>query len=438
MAVARHDRTFGELRQPHTVIIARGERVRHFTVGSRLLATGVVLAATLAVTGLAAPAWYLTRGDDAQSAMAHQIALRRDYEERIAALRTQVDSLTSRHALSQKLVETKVDVLLEQQEELAARYDRLRPLFDRAEATGLIAKPVPLPTAKPTAGETEAAGEILPAEDETAAAWSTDDADNSLRISTMPADVPRNPANAAPRVAAQVAPSVSDATIREIGRAIDMAEFRQIAELQRLADTARVRTVKIATALRTAGIPLGAMEPEAATGGPFEPVPANFDFDESVSDLETALTALQEARSVAESLPLTPPMARRHVSSRYGVRPDPFLGRSALHAGVDYALPQGTPVTVSAPGKVVHAGRAGGYGKMVEIDHGRGITTRYGHMSRIDVRVGQTVTKGTPIGAVGSTGRSTGPHLHYEIRRGGKAIDPERFFGIGERIGRFS
>lgn len=428
MAAARHDRTFGEFRQAHTVIIARGEQVRHFTVSPRRLAAGVVLAATLAVAGIATPAWYVLQGDPAIQAVDIQTSLRREYEQRIAALRTQVDSLTSRHALSQRLVETKVDVLLEQQEELAARYDTLRPLFDRAEASGLIAKPVPLPTAKPAApGQQELSADIVAAPDDTEVTTPLGgDADDVLRTGLI--TVEERPAGG----------RVADAALREVGRAIDMVEFRQISELQRLADTARVRTVKIATALKAAGIALGDTEPEAATGGPFEPVPSGFDFDASVSELDTALTALHAVGSLAASLPLSPPMARRYVSSTYGVRPDPFLGRTALHAGVDYALPQGTPVTASAPGKVVRAGRAGGYGNMVEIDHGRGITTRYGHMSRIDVRVGQRVTKGAPIGTVGSTGRSTGPHLHYEIRRGGKAVDPERFFRIGERIGTFS
>jgi murein DD-endopeptidase MepM/ murein hydrolase activator NlpD len=423
MAAARHERTFGAFQQAHTVIIARGEQVRHFTLTPRRLAVGIVLAATLAASAVATPAWYVLQAHKGAPERDAPTALQREYEQRIAALRTQVDSLTSRHALSQRLVETKVDVLLEQQEELAARYDALRPLFDRAEATGLIAKPIPLPTAKPTApGEQELSADLVPVSDDTAVATPHGgDIDNLLRTESI--------------TERPLAGRIAEATLREIGRAIDMVEFRQIAELQRLADEARVRTVKIAMVLKTAGIALGDSEPAAATGGPFEPVPAGFDFDATVSELDTALTALHAVGSLAASLPLNPPMARRYVSSTYGVRPDPFLGRTALHAGVDYALPQGTPVTASAPGKVVRAGRAGGYGNMVEIDHGRGITTRYGHMARIDVRVGESVAKGAPIGAVGSTGRSTGPHLHYEIRRGGKAVDPERFFRIGDRIG---
>ncbi|NDV88644.1 peptidoglycan DD-metalloendopeptidase family protein [Aurantimonas aggregata] len=428
MAAARHDRTFGAFRQAHTVIIARGDEVRHFTITPRRLAVGVALAATLAVAAVATPTWYMLQSQKSAPAVDARMSLQREYEQRIAALRTQVDSLTSRHALSQRLVETKVDVLLGQQEELAARYDRLLPLFNRAEASGLIAKPVPLPTAKPAlAEEPELSADIVPATDNGGRAGSLGgNVDQDLRTGSITTD--ERPANG----------HVADATLREIGRAIDMVEFHQIAELQRLADSARVRTVKIATALKTAGIALGDSAPEAATGGPFEPVPAGFDFDATVSELDTALTALQAVGSLAASLPLTPPMAHRYVSSTYGVRPDPFLGRTALHAGVDYALPQGTPVTASAPGKIVRAGRAGGYGNMVEIDHDRGITTRYGHLSRISVRVGQEIAKGAPIGAVGSTGRSTGPHLHYEIRRGGNAVDPERFFRIGDRIGTVS
>ena len=111
------------------------------------------------------------------------------------------------------------------------------------------------------------------------------------------------------------------------------------------------------------------------------------------------------------------------VTSTFGYRTDPFLGKPALHTGIDFRGEYGEPVHATAAGRVIAAGPAGGYGNMVEIDHGAGLTTRYGHLSRIFVEDGQWVKAGAELGAIGSTGRSTGPHLHYEVRVDGAPVD---------------
>jgi murein DD-endopeptidase MepM/ murein hydrolase activator NlpD len=105
-----------------------------------------------------------------------------------------------------------------------------------------------------------------------------------------------------------------------------------------------------------------------------------------------------------------------------------------MHTGVDFRASTGDPVRVTANGRVVSAGWAGGYGRMVEVNHGNGLSTRYGHLSQIDVKVGDYVKIGQVIGEVGSTGRSTGPHLHYETRIDGEAVDPQKFLRAGLRF----
>ena len=116
------------------------------------------------------------------------------------------------------------------------------------------------------------------------------------------------------------------------------------------------------------------------------------------------------------------------VTDYFGVRRSPFGGGSAeFHDGLDIATLWGTPVVATAHGVVSFAGAKNGYGQIVEIDHGNGLSTAYGHLSRIEVEVGQEVRRGETLGRVGSTGRSTGPHLHYEVRAGGGAISPERY-----------
>jgi murein DD-endopeptidase MepM/ murein hydrolase activator NlpD len=105
-----------------------------------------------------------------------------------------------------------------------------------------------------------------------------------------------------------------------------------------------------------------------------------------------------------------------------------------MHTGLDFRAEVGEPVLVTASGTVISAGWSGGYGKMVEVDHGNGFTTRYGHMSEIDVKVGQPVKLGQSLGKVGTTGRSTGPHLHYETRIDGEAVDPQKFIAAGSKL----
>ena len=117
------------------------------------------------------------------------------------------------------------------------------------------------------------------------------------------------------------------------------------------------------------------------------------------------------------------------LSSRFGRRGDPFRNTAAMHYGVDMPGPMGTPVLASAPGVVRFAGRAGSYGQMVEIDHDGALATRYAHLSRILVRPGARVEQGQPVALMGSTGRSTGSHLHFEVRIAGRAVDPLRWLG---------
>jgi murein DD-endopeptidase MepM/ murein hydrolase activator NlpD len=122
------------------------------------------------------------------------------------------------------------------------------------------------------------------------------------------------------------------------------------------------------------------------------------------------------------------------TTSTFGMRVDPFLRAPAMHTGLDFRGNMGDPIHATAAGTVTQAGLSGGYGKMVEVDHGNGLATRYGHLSTIDVVVGQKVQIGQTVGRLGSTGRSTGPHLHYETRIDGDAVDPQKFLRAGLRL----
>ncbi len=150
--------------------------------------------------------------------------------------------------------------------------------------------------------------------------------------------------------------------------------------------------------------------------------------------LAVDLERLQAAERVVKRLPLAAPLEHFRLTSRFGTRVDPLTRRKALHYGLDFAAAAGSKVFATAPGEVARAGRAGSYGIMVEIDHGHGMTTRYAHLSRHLVDVGDRVDLRSPIGVIGSTGRSTGRHLHYEIRLDDQPRDPARFLAAGRQL----
>jgi murein DD-endopeptidase MepM/ murein hydrolase activator NlpD len=185
--------------------------------------------------------------------------------------------------------------------------------------------------------------------------------------------------------------------------------------------------------------PLGGASTASGVGGPALPVAGRSDAPKPVDDVD-ALVALiraegqrlralagvaRETGAVLAALPSKMPV-RGKVNSGFGTRPSPWTGASEFHAGVDLAAAPGTPVAAAAPGTVRFAGSAAGYGTSVVLDHGRGIESRYGHLQRASVTRGQRVERGQTIGLSGNTGRSTAPHLHYEVLVDGRAVDPRR------------
>lgn len=164
---------------------------------------------------------------------------------------------------------------------------------------------------------------------------------------------------------------------------------------------------------------------ENGMGGP--DVPLEEGEDETSPRFAALLTnweRLDQLENDLQTVPHVWPAADYRFTSEYGRRSDPFRRRASMHFGIDLAAPRGTEILSSAPGRVVRAGWAGSYGNLIEIDHGKGLTSRYAHLSRIHVSKGDRVGAGELIGKMGSTGRSTGSHLHFEIRVDGRAVDP--------------
>jgi murein DD-endopeptidase MepM/ murein hydrolase activator NlpD len=215
---------------------------------------------------------------------------------------------------------------------------------------------------------------------------------------------------------------------------LDNVEQKQVATLTDVGERIEMRTRQMQRVLTGLGINLG--RAEVATGGPFVPVKLPQSearaFERELDRINAGRAQMDLYNRSLAAVPVRKPVIGEiELTSPFGMRMHPLLRRLAIHAGVDLRGDFGEPVRATATGKVTIAGRQGGYGNMVELSHGNGITTRFGHLSEISVKPGQVVRIGEIIGKIGSTGLSTGPHLHYETRVNGDAVDPQKFLRAG-------
>lgn len=313
------------------------------------------------------------------------------YEDRVAELRTEVDRLHSRQYAQAGNLNLQLQELTQQQEVLLEQHQYVRQLAAKAAELGL----------------------------------------EPAQVAEVTAD--------APLPALRLGAASSD--IESVGAAVqEMMDESRLA-LAGLSEAASDSTETILAELRGVGITPELPPREASVGGPLLPaddVPDAASLAEDANAVMEALARYQSARSAIGPAPIHRPLAvEARRSSNFGNRRDPFTRNKAFHSGIDFAAPSGSTVLSAGRGKVVFAGRRSGYGNLVEISHGGGLTSRYAHLSAFLVKVGQTVETGTPIARVGSTGRSTGPHLHFEIRRKDVAMDPTAFLEAGRRLRRF-
>ncbi len=208
-------------------------------------------------------------------------------------------------------------------------------------------------------------------------------------------------------------------------------EARQLAFVERLTLYADQRARRAEQAIRTLGLDPRTVvaSNEVGLGGPLVQLATEADgtLDPRFERLGASLARLSALERGLDGIPQVMPADQGSMSSGFGYRRDPFTGGAAMHSGLDFRAPHGSPIYAAADGKVAYVGLKSGYGKTVEIDHGSGMITRYAHMSRFDAAPGTRVTAGEIIGRIGSTGRSTGPHLHFEVRINGRAVNPRPF-----------
>jgi murein DD-endopeptidase MepM/ murein hydrolase activator NlpD len=389
-----------------------------------IVGTIVIMAAWSAAT-----ATYFTFRDDVLTRLvARQAEMQYAYEDRISELRAQVDRATSRQLLDQEQFEKKLEQIQKRQATLEQRTTALGGLPD-STTTGSTK-----PTARnalPATSDTSGPPKASPISDTVIFVAPPDREARLESRTTIALNTKRDTSVASLGVAG---------VLTKLQVALDTVESRQIAALNALEEGFDSKMRRMRGVFIDLGLDLGEMEkatPQRAVGGPFVPVkPTNGDqFDRQLFRINTARSQIDRLNRTLALVPYRKPVIGEvEFTSGFGVRSDPFLGRPAMHTGLDFRASTGDPVRVTANGTVASAGWSGGYGRMVEIDHGNGLSTRYGHLSEILVKVGDTVKIGQVIGAVGSTGRSTGPHLHYETRIDGDAVDPQKFLRAGVRL----
>jgi len=434
--------------------VSRGDVIR--TVALRrpgfwaLAAIAVLLFAwTAAVTA------YLVFHDDLMGAMvARQAVLETAYEGRLAEARARLDEVASRRALDQSSFEAKLREFISRQARLEQRGAIVAALAAETEGRNPSPlkprRPAAFPSAADALGAIQALGPPTPAGGGAGMARSyaplRSFSIEPRAVKPHPIDELGQTLSALTGEAPSAAPSFmaapddldAAARIAIIDRSLDRMDSGQMTALAAIdRSAARAASRDAAIVARTGLDPTKLTPPhgEGGVGGPFIPTvldPNDPAFDQALTRVARDVATAERLKSLMPFVPLRMPLSSdASVSSPFGYRADPFLGRLALHPGVDLVEAYGDEIHATGSGRVTHAGPMGGYGIMVEIDHGNGLVTRYAHMSEALVAEGRDVVQGAVLGRIGSTGRSTGPHLHYEVRVDGEPVDPERYLRAG-------
>jgi murein DD-endopeptidase MepM/ murein hydrolase activator NlpD len=408
-------------------IVHAGKQVRFGPVVFWIVVGTVTL---LGIWSAATATYFAFRDDVLTRLIARQAEMQYAYEDRIAELRAKVDRTTSRQLLDQEQFDQKLEQIMRRQTTLESRATALGAIPD-ASVTGSI---------RPSSRGAAATGAANSGSPKPSPISDT-------VIFVAPPDREARLESRAPLIA-NVQPNQFakiqgvDNVLARLQASLDQVEGRQMAALNTVEDSVESRVRRMRGVFSDLGLNMAQLESAtpraAAMGGPFVPIklaPNAGVFERQLYRINVARAQVERLNRTLALVPYRKPVIGEvEFTSGFGVRSDPFLGRPAMHTGLDFRAGSGDPVRATANGKVVSSGWAGGYGRMVEIDHGNGLSTRYGHLSEIDVKVGDQVKIGQVIGAVGSTGRSTGPHLHYETRIDGEAVDPQKFLRAGVRL----
>jgi murein DD-endopeptidase MepM/ murein hydrolase activator NlpD len=382
-----------------------------------------IVVGTLVVMGvwsIATGSYFAFSNDVLTRLVARQAEMQFAYEDRIAELRGQVDRITSRQLLDQEQFEQKLTSLMQRQ---ATLEQRTATLSGDVTTTGSI-KPARM--APPEAPQKPVKARPI---SDTVIFVAPPDREARLQS--------REIAGPATRLAERGNAGGLEGILSRVAGALDKVERKQTATLTDMEEKIDTKARQMRSVLADLGVETGK---GGGVGGPYIPFKAPSSgasaFERQLYRINVGKAQVSQYSQTLVTVPVRKPIyGEIDMSSPFGMRMDPFMRGPAIHAGIDMRGDKGDPVRVTANGTVTIAAWSGGYGNMIEVDHGNGFATRYGHLSKIDVKVGQRVSIGQTIGEIGSTGRSTGPHLHYETRIDGEAVDPQKFLRAGLRLG---
>ena len=426
--------------------LSRGDAIRTVMLRPAGLWAIAALTALLIVWASAVSAYIAFHDDLLSAVVTRQAAMESAYESRLAEARARLDEVAGQRALDLKSFARKLSELASRQARLEKRSALVAALAAESEGRNPSAREGQPAQASPAdaLGAIRALGPPLPAEGDAGAARAYAPLPGlSAEPGAMkphPVDEPGETLSARPAPSLTAAADDLDAAARSaiIDRSLDQMDSGQMKALAAIGRSAeRIASRDAAIVARTGLDPakLTAPHAEGGVGGPF--IPAEVDpnapaFDQALTSAARDVAMAERLKALMPFMPVRMPLfGDASVSSPFGYRADPFLGRLALHPGVDLVEAWGADIHATGAGRVTHAGPMGGYGIMVEIDHGNGLITRYAHMSKALVEEGQDVVQGAVLGKMGSSGRSTGPHLHYEVRVDGDPVDPERYLRAG-------
>ncbi|MBS1183085.1 MAG: mepM 1 [Proteobacteria bacterium] len=409
------------------VIISR-DNTRTYTFSPLALFGGLTLFLTVSLGFLAATTYLVFRDDLFDLVRERNANMQQAYEDRIARLRSEIDRISSRQILDSVAMDEKVEKIMSAQQGIADRQRAVGDLIDKARSIGLIDD-----------GNAAVRGDRRAALDPADVTGSINAyADAAPNLIDRQFDALTSAAPKAPGFATVISTADGKPDFKAISNHLAAVDAEQARAVEAIADAANSRVDAAVEVVADAGlrvnVPEAPTDTDDAVGGPYIPVGGAQALATALQDADRAFGRIALVKAATARLPLIRPLPGGDMTSNFGSRRDPFLGSLAFHAGIDFRSPTGTDIRPTAPGVVTVAGWSGGYGNLVEVDHGNGVTTRYGHMSRIVARVGDRVSRDTVIGEVGSTGRSTGPHLHYETRLNGAPLNPVNYINAGSRL----
>ncbi|ALK08912.1 M23 family metallopeptidase [Blastochloris viridis] len=383
---------------------SRGVIVHRHTLALSVGAFALVLAWAVGLSS------YVFFRDEVLSGLArrhHDVASA--YEDRIAELKDEVEKARTRRLVEHEQFERRIEGLsvrqaaIEQRQQLISALTKPPTPQTRAEAPRPV-QPISDTVRLKPAGEREA------------------------RLESRVTSAAAHPAAPAEHGSAH--------RLASLHQSLDRAELAQAAALNRIESEAETRSRRMRAVLDDIGLAPSRAATEAPMGGPFVPAAVGATFEAQAARVAAAVDDMRRLEQTVDAVPLRRPIhPDADVTSGFGTRIDPFLRRPALHGGIDFRAETGAPVRATARGRVKEASWQSGFGNMVEVSHDNGLSTVFAHLSAIDVREGDAVVPGQIVGRLGSTGRSTGPHLHYETRIAGEPVDPQRFLRAGVRLG---